>query len=193
MNQDNKEKVIIVDMINGFTKEGPLADKGILNIVNKINELIKLKNKAEIIFLNDSHNEDSLEFNAFPKHCLKGSNESKIIDELMYLCNKNLYDFHVVNKNSTNGFYKLFEGKHIENNSNYYICGCCYDICVLNLALSLITYFHEYNYNSNVYVINDACDTFDTGSHSREKYIGSAKNLLNESGVKIINLEDLKE
>ena len=63
----------------------------------------------------------------------------------------------------------------------------------MNLALSLITYFHEYNYNSNVYVINDACDTFDTGSHSREKYIDSAKNLLNESGVKIINLEDLKE
>ena len=192
-NSINDEKIIIVDMINGFTKVGALADKSILSIVNKINELVKLKSNSQIIFLNDAHSEDSLEFNAFPKHCLKDSNESKIIDELVYLCNKDLYDYKIVYKNSTNGFYKLFKNNLISNNTNYYICGCCYDICVLNLALSLLTYFHEYNLFSNVFVINDACDTFDTINHKKEKYIDYARNLLKGSGVKVINLEDLKE
>ena len=98
----NDEKIIIVDMINGFTKVGALADKSILSIVNKINELVKLKSNSQIIFLNDAHSENSLEFNAFPKHCLKDSNESKIIDELTYLCNKVYQCFPLTRK------YKLF-------------------------------------------------------------------------------------
>lgn len=188
-----KEKIIIVDMINGFINEGALSDKNIIKIVPNIKELINRKKDAQIIFLRDCHLEKCNEFNYFPPHCLISSSESEIIDELKYLVNSKDKDTKVILKNSTNGFYKLKEAHLVENDSTYYITGCCYDICVLDLALALITYFNEYNLNSKVIVINDACDTYNSPMHEREKYIEFARKLLELSGVMVKNLSDIKE
>lgn len=188
-----KEKIIIVDMINGFINEGALADKNILNIVPKINDLVNKKPNSQIIFLRDCHLENCNEFNYFPSHCLLDSSESEIIEELKYILEDNKYNTRVILKNSTNGFYKLKENELIEDNTTYYISGCCYDICVFDLAISLITYFNEYNLNSKVIVVNDACDTYHSPTHEKEKYIEFARKLLELSGVSVKNLADIEE
>src|SRR5690554_5690918 len=103
MNQTSNASVLmIVDMINGFVKEGPLADPTICSIIKPIDKIIKdFKQKDyPIVALCDAHQENSKEFNAFLPHCIKGTKESELIDEFK------LYqeDIKMIEKNSVNGF-----------------------------------------------------------------------------------------
>lgn len=98
----NKEtdKIIIIDMNNGFVKEGALSSPNVLGIVDSMVLFIKkaINNEIEIDHYLDNHPSDCLEFNTYPAHCIENSIEAKVIDEL---------DFNEINKvykNSTNGF-----------------------------------------------------------------------------------------
>ena len=73
-------KIVIVDMVNGFVKEGALHDEHIMGIVDNIKSLIDHKRDADIIVLEDNHEDNCMEFNSFPVHCLNGTSESKTID-----------------------------------------------------------------------------------------------------------------
>ena len=53
----------------------------------------------EMLAFADCHEPTSIEFDAYPPHCLVGSTESEIIDEL-----KEVGDYELVLKRSTNGF-----------------------------------------------------------------------------------------
>ena len=76
-----EEKIlIVVDMINGFVEEGAMADKYISHIIPEIEKLIQ-ENK-EVIFIKDCHNKDCAEFKSYPEHCIKGTKEAEIVDEL---------------------------------------------------------------------------------------------------------------
>ena len=79
-----KKLLLVIDMVNGFVKEGALADKGInnitTNVVNIINEYIK--NNDDIISIQEGHNEKSKEFDSFPAHCILGTEEAELIDEI---------------------------------------------------------------------------------------------------------------
>ena len=80
-----KELLVVVDMVNGFVKEGALADGYIKHIIGEIEKLV-LKYKGdkdkEVAFVRDAHSEDASEFKKFPVHCIDGTYESEIIDEL---------------------------------------------------------------------------------------------------------------
>ena len=67
--------LVIIDMVNGFVKEGALADKEINNITPNIIKLINefVKNKDDIISFQEGHNQNSKEFQSFPKHCVLGT------------------------------------------------------------------------------------------------------------------------
>ena len=73
-------------MLNGFFVEGkPLycgasARKIIPFVKSKIEKFEKIGDP--IIFLTDSHDPDDKEFKAFPPHCVEGTEESEVIDEL---------------------------------------------------------------------------------------------------------------
>lgn len=194
-----KVLVLVVDMINGFCKEGTMADKDILQIVpNQISLLKKIqRNKRKeldnIIFIADSHKEDAKEFNAFPKHCLKGTVEEKVIDELLELFPTNLPK--IVKKNSTNAFYSLQENTEVINSLSYYdyekiiVIGCCTDICVMQLVLSLQTYINENNLTQEIIVPVDCVETYDSGNdyHKAENFNEMALTLIEQSGVKIVS------
>ena len=82
--KDLQELLIIIDMVNGFVKEGTLANPEYMKIVPKQIELIKkfIERKQGILFIKDTHTSDSVEFKTFPAHCLEGTEESELIDEL---------------------------------------------------------------------------------------------------------------
>ena len=81
-----KDCLIIVDMLNGFVREGVLHDKEISKIIPKQIKLIKeaKETKQLIIFIKDNHTKESTEFARFGNttHCLKGTSESEVVDEL---------------------------------------------------------------------------------------------------------------
>ncbi len=178
-----KNKIIIIDMVNGFVKEGPLHDESILDIVDNINTVVE-KVDGDIIVFEDCHNPDCKEFEAFPPHCLKGDSQSETIDELSYLFSHPNY-LCTIKKNSTNGIFK-FIGNELAREGRYYIMGVCSDICVLQFALSLKALSNEMDMEMEVIVVSDAIDTFDGENHDKHQMNELSINLMRSMGIKII-------
>lgn len=152
--------IFVIDMINGFCKEGNLSSSLINEIILPIKNLLKkaIANKIEIIALNDAHNPNSPEFNIYPIHCLKNSIESQLVKELQFP------EVKIINKNSTNGFFVLNSIKN-QNWDNVIIVGCCTDICIYQFALNYKTWFNQQNKNINVIVPKSMTTTFDLTNH----------------------------
>lgn len=186
MNIEKVEKIlIVVDMINGFVKEGAMADKYIANIVPNIIKLVEEYNTDNqgVIFIKDSHEKNSIEFSSYPEHCLKGTIESELIDELKeYEENAML----VFEKNSTSALFAenfIQSIDKMKNLKEVVIVGCCTDICVLNLAIPLKNYFNQKNRNVKIIVPKNAVETYNSETHNREEYNEIAFKLLNMSGI----------
>ena len=78
--------VIVIDMTRGFFEEGyPLycGDRA-RRIIPNVQRLLEqeLARGSQILFLNDYHNPDDLEFRMFPPHCIAGTSETEVIPEL---------------------------------------------------------------------------------------------------------------
>lgn len=178
-----KNRIIIIDMVNGFVKEGPLHDKSIMDIVDNIKTVVE-KVDGEIIVFEDCHTPDSKEFAAFPEHCLEGDSQSETIDELTYLFDHPNF-LCAIKKNSTNGIFK-FIGHELARPGRYYIMGVCSDICVLQFALSLQALANEMDMEMEVIVVSDAIDTFDGENHDKEEMNKIAIDLMRSMGIKIV-------
>ncbi len=180
--------LMIVDMINGFVKEGPLADPAICSIIKPIEQIIKdfIQKKDPVIAFCDAHDTNAKEFEVFLPHCIKGTKESELIEE--FLPYKD--DMIVFEKNSVNSFF----APGFENWLNdqpvfceYIITGCVTDICVFQLAASLVAYFHQHNITTNIIVTKDTSETFDIDQHPRESFNFMAYTLLAQLGVKVMD------
>ena len=77
--EELRSLLIIVDMVNGFVKEGALADPNIQKIIPRQLELLKqyLNKESTVVFIKDTHEKDSSEFKTFPPHCIKGTEEAE--------------------------------------------------------------------------------------------------------------------
>ena len=135
-----KKCLIVVDMVNGFVREGVLHDEDIARIIPRQIELIKKAQQegALIVMVKDTHHEGSAEFERFgdTEHCLEGTFESELVKELVPFENQG--DVVIVEKNSTSfmeapSFRRLMEEQKEMN--EFDIIGCCTDICVVNGSL----------------------------------------------------------
>jgi len=153
-----KSAVIVVDMINGFAKDGPLYSERIENIIEN-NVKVLERYPCEHIFLCDDHLSDAEEFQVFLPHCIRGTEEAEIIDELKPYSEKG----KVIHKNSTNGFLEpSFQKWLLESDKEeFIITGCCSDLCVMQFALTLKTHFNRINKKHKIVVVENAIDTYD--------------------------------
>ena len=187
----SKKKIIIVDMVNGFVKEGALHDEKIMGITDNIKKLLTRKTDHDIIVLEDCHEENCAEFASFPVHCLKGSSEAKMIDELRYVFDLSNFEA-CIQKNSTNGFFAL-EQAGLVDGEEYILVGCCTDICVAQLALALKVYGNDADKPRRVVVVKDAIATYDAPFHPAKEYEDAAIKLMSVAGIEIAYLEKLLE
>lgn len=180
--------LIAVDMVNGFVKEGVLHDKDIARVIPRQIELIKeYHNEGElVIFIQDTHTKESTEHKRFPLyHCLKGSGEEKIVEELeqFTLFNNTI----CIPKNSTSFMEAPIFRKVVEEASNikeFDIVGCCTDICICNGPMGLANYLDEHNREAIVRVHQDAVATF--GESSRQNYVDAAYLLMEQQGIQLV-------
>lgn len=184
-----KGMLIIVDMVNGFVKEGALADPKIAEKVPRQIELIKVaKIRGDlIVFIKDTHEENSVEHKRFggAKHCVRGTGEELVIDELKeYEYNK---DTVSIEKNSTSymespEFRELI--KEATNIETVDVVGCCTDICDFNGSMALANYFDQWNRDVEIRVHEDAIATF--AEEARQNYVEAAKLLMAQQGIQFV-------
>ena len=184
-----KKCLIVVDMVNGFVREGVLHDEGIARIIPNQVELIK-KNQEEkelTIFIKDTHDEDAVEFKRFgnTKHCIKGTREAELVDELKVFENKE--NTISIEKNSTSymeapNFRKLI--KELKNLKEIIVVGCCTDICDFNGTMALANYLDQWNRDVDIKVYQDAVATY--GERERQKYVDAAYLLMEQQGIQLI-------
>jgi nicotinamidase-related amidase len=134
--------LVIVDMLNDFIDEkgalfcGPGAREIIPAIKKKLEMYRKnyKKDKNLIVFLQDSHMENDLEFKRFPKHSVNGTWGSEIIPEL-----KPKKDEIIVKKKRYSGFYKTSLDGVLEFQNLMHaiideveVVGVCTSICIMD-------------------------------------------------------------
>ena len=183
-----RELLITIDMVNGFIKEGTLAAPSIMRIVKRQQELLSevIKNEAGIsVFIRDSHPKNATEFKTFAPHCIEGTSESEVIDELKPY---EEYSLEYL-KNSTN----LIFAKNLQRDlealnhlDRVRLMGCLSEVCVLNGAIGLKTLFDEHNMNVDVCVHHDAIDTYDAPNHNAEEVTNRALEMMESNGIKIL-------
>ena len=181
--------LVVVDMVNGFVREGMLHDEKIGEKLERQIELIK-EAKAEgklIVFIKDTHDKDSAEFERFGDmpHCLKGTSEAELVDELKIY--ENDEDTISIEKNCTNfmeapDFRLLMETQ--PNMNEFDIVGCCSDICVFDGAMGLAGYLDQRNRRHIIRVHEDAIATY--AEDDRGNYVEAAKLLAEQHRIQYV-------
>ena len=126
--------VLVVDMVRGFLEPGHNLYCGdqARKIVPNVFELLKRETEAgsQVLFISDHHEPDDLEFQIFPVHCVKGTQEPSVIPELSQFVTAD----NVVPKNRYSGFFKTDLEQRLERlqPDKLVVCGVCTDICVLH-------------------------------------------------------------
>lgn len=179
----NKTGLFIVDMNNGFAKEGVLSSPRVENIIKPIAHFSKLISSKvnTVVAFTDTHDEDSVEFKSYPTHCLRGEMESQLVDEILSIDN-----MEVLEKNSTNGFFvmDMEKYKHLDN---FIVVGCCTDICVYQFVLTLKTYFNQNNLDKNIIVPIDLVETYDIDMiHSGDFLNTVFLNSMIQNGINVV-------
>lgn len=184
-----KKMLYVIDMVNGFVNEGVLHDKHIRGIIpEQINLINKIKEENEgLAFIKDCHSKDSIEFKNFPPHCIKGTSEAELVDELKIYEN----DALVYEKNSTSAMFAPDMLKHLndmENLEEVIGVGCCTDICDLNFLIPLKNYFNQMNKDVTIFAIKNAMDTYHIpGVHDRDEYTKMTYKLMEQAGIILVN------
>lgn len=180
--------LIVVDMVNGFVREGVLHDEAIAKTIPSQIKLIREYQKVGelVVFIKDSHDEEAVEFRRFgnTKHCLAESHESELVDELKEFENQD--NTISIKKNSTS-FMEAEEFRSLVSSlkglKEVEMVGCCTDICVCNGAIALANYFDQHNRDVSITVIEDGVETYDSPTHNREEYSKAAKVLMKQQGI----------
>jgi len=155
--------IIVVDVVNGFCRSGNLASERLGAVVPGIRAYLarEVAAGAALIFLADTHQPDDPEFAMFPPHCVAGSGEEEIVDELR----DPLADAPVVRKRRYSGFF----GTDLERRlaalapDVVEVVGVCTDICVLHTVADLR------NRDYRVVVRRELVETYDAPDHAADE------------------------
>jgi nicotinamidase-related amidase len=155
-----KKTLIIVDMLNDFVNEngilycGPESRRIIPFIAERLAEY--RKGRKQIIFLQDAHDKDDLEFQKFPEHAVAGTWGSQIISELTPQSNE-----IVISKKRYNGFYGTDLSQVLRDFMpiQVEVTGVCTSICVMDTVGGLA------NRDYNVIVPRKGVADFDSELH----------------------------
>ena len=184
-----RQALIIVDMVNGFVREGVLHDEQIAKIIPRQLELLEENKKRNglTIFIKDTHEANSTEFKRFnnTQHCIKGTTEQELVEELKPW--EKMDDTISIEKNSTSYMEAPAFRKLISNLSNLEqvdVVGCCTDICVANGTIALANYFDQHNLPVKIRVHEDAIATYD--EQERQENVKAAKLLMTGQGIQLV-------
>jgi nicotinamidase/pyrazinamidase len=152
--------LIVTDVQEGFTRLGNLASPVCTAAIPRVVGIVQaaFDEDVPVIFTKDSHIENDLEFEMFPPHCIVGTPEHDLVQELRS------FESHaaaVIQKTRYSAFFMTDLGKTLNGlgTSEVRVIGFCTDICVLHTTADLR------NRDFAVTVLAEGCETFDAPGH----------------------------
>ncbi len=137
-----KRALLVIDMINDFLDKGavlevPMGREIIPNIIKHINQSKKGKapiDRKDLIFINDSHKDNDIEFKHWPKHAIWGMQGANLYGKLFKDLSHHSY---IIRKQTYSGFLNtgldnLLKSRNI---NKLYITGILTNICVFVTAV----------------------------------------------------------
>src|SRR3989475_5250625 len=128
---------IVVDVLNGFCKAGNLASPRCDAAIPRIRAVIEERRGAgdQLIFLADTHDPNDREFEVFPVHCVRGTSEADVVEELQPF----LKEATLIRKRRYSGFFEtnLDERLTAARPEQVTVMGVCTDICVLHTGAEM--------------------------------------------------------
>jgi nicotinamidase/pyrazinamidase len=176
--------LLIVDMQKDFLE--PNGGLWIGHSTTKLQEEVEKLAKAFhstypdgiVIFTQDSHKENSIEFSQFPKHCVQDTEGEKLVDSMdklydFFLKEKDMSKVHVISKKSFAG-----SGSHMgmiltsviagdsenisEKEVTLYVAGVCTHICVHDMTTQIVNELkNRGNILPKVIISRNCVDDFD--------------------------------
>ena len=158
--------IFCTDMINGFCVHGPLASPRVGALIAPVVELFERAHALGVrhfMLTQDTHEPDAPEFAAWPPHCVRGTDEAEMIQELKDLPFAG--SFTVVEKNSLHPALETAcdpgLARHPELQTAI-VVGNCTDLCVYQVAMHLRLRHNARNHPTfRVIVPANAVDTYD--------------------------------
>ncbi len=151
--------VLVLDMVRGFCVEGhPLyVGEPVRQIIEPIRRLLAEERArgSSIIFLCDNHAPDDAEFQMFPPHCIRGSEETQVIPDLQEFAGE------IIPKTRFSCFFDTNLDQRLRElrPAKVIVVGVCTDICVMH------TVADARNRDYAVEVPADCVATFDAEAH----------------------------
>jgi nicotinamidase-related amidase len=157
--------LLSADMIEGFCRIGPLASPRVEALIEPVVALFEAchqRGVRRLAVVEDAHSKDAPEFEAYPPHCIEGTDQAETIRELRELP---FYDeIRHFKKNSINGGIDTGLGDWVAESGarTILLVGDCTDICVYQAATYLRTLANQRKYDWTIVVPANAVDTYDT-------------------------------
>lgn len=157
--------IFCVDAINGFCHKGPMYSERVAQIIGPIVDLLQRADAAGVthyIFPQDAHSPQAAEFDNYPPHCIKGTDEARTVPEIAHL--PFAHHFHIMPKNSIHSAIGTDLQHWVESHpmiTHAIVVGDCTDICVYQLALYLKCCRNEENRHTPVLIPMDCVSTYD--------------------------------
>lgn len=157
--------VFVVDMVNGFCHEGPLAGPRVNGLIAPVREAIErcyALGVRHFLLPQDSHTADALEFAQFGPHCVAGAREAETAPELAGL--PAAAAFTVIAKNSLHPAYGTGLARWLDRHPEvqyFLILGDCTDLCVYQTAMYLRLAANAAQHACQVVVPENCVQTYD--------------------------------
>lgn len=156
--------VVVVDLVEGFCRTGALASPRVANLVPPTVDFLRRCHQAGIrdfLFPCDAHQSDSPEFGAFPPHCIAGTVESEMVEQLRELPFSGLFerfDKRSVSSLIDTGLATRLQGDQFQK---IFCLGDCTDLCLYHLACGLRFLANSSGLRWDIVVPADLVATYD--------------------------------
>ena len=156
--------VLVTDMLRGFLEPEHDGEKHNLycgdearQIIPNVRRLLERERArgSRIIYVADTHDPDDKEFDVFPQHCIRGTAECEVIEELRDIPGE------LLPKQRYSAFFNTELDTRLAEvgPEKVIVCGVCTDICVLH------TTSDARNRDYAVEVPADCVASFDPDAH----------------------------
>jgi len=123
------EALLVIDMTNDFVEpNGALPVPGAVDIIPGVQRAVEyFVEKGRVLFCNDSHNKNDLEFDEYPEHCVSGTYGAGISERFKLNFNPTVVEkvtFSAFSNDLLDGILKSMDIHDL------YICGVATEVCI---------------------------------------------------------------